>query len=68
MSNDRIRVHEPSLAETLAVVLDNDLFKAVNFVVSDTLQEGLPICFVSGGFCRLTGGRLEKFVSFVLAC
>ena len=62
MSKECLGYRRPSLAEGLMMLLNNDLFKTVSFVVSDAMQVGFPISFVSDGFCRLTGA--DKF--FVL--
>ena len=47
-----------STAKRLMMLFENDLFKEINFVVSDAMQVGFPITFVSEGFCRLTGGLI----------
>ena len=44
-----------SLAERLMATLGKRVYEAGNFIVADALQKDCPICFVSDGFCILTG-------------
>ena len=45
------------LAVRLMNAIGSNIYEAGNFIVCDAMQQGLPITFVSDGFCTLTGDK-----------
>jgi hypothetical protein len=49
-----------SVAERLMEAIGKRTYESGNFIVTDAMQKDYPICFVSDGFCKLTGNGAAK--------